>query len=64
MIEKIKRLMSFHNMTQKQLADALGLQQAYLCKIFKGRLKPSIDFALSISKYFKVSLDWLLNEEN
>lgn len=64
MIEKIKRLMQFYNINQKQLASEIGLSPVAISRYMLNNRKPTIDFALRISKYFKVSLDWLLNDEN
>ena len=64
MINKIKRLMEFNNINQKQLADGIGLTPVAISRFLSNKRKPTIDFALRISKFFNVSLDWLLNEKN
>lgn len=64
MITKIKRLMEFENMNQKQLADEIGLTPVAVSRYLSGKRKPTIDFAVSISKAFGVSLDWLLKDEH
>ena len=63
MIEKIKKLMDFTNMNQKQLAHKLGLTPVAVSRYLAGKRKPTIDFAVSVSNAFGVSLDWLLKEE-
>jgi transcriptional regulator with XRE-family HTH domain len=51
-------------MTQAQLAAALGnLSQGNVSDLERNRYLPSLDTALVICRYFKVSLDWFLTGE-
>jgi transcriptional regulator with XRE-family HTH domain len=60
MVEKLKRLMKFYNLSQKQLAEKISVTPVAICKVLNGKTKPSIGLALKISEAFNVSLDWLL----
>lgn len=64
MINKIKRLMEFENINQRQLGEKIGLTPVAISRYLSGNRKPTIEFAVKIAKTFNVSLDWLLNEEN
>lgn len=63
-IEKIRKLMKFNNLNQKQLALNIGMSPITISRLLSGKRKLTIGYALKISNYFKVSLDWLLDEEN
>lgn len=60
MVEKLKRLMKFNNLSQKQLAEKLSVKPLMVCRLLNGRTKPSIEMAVKIANAFDVSLDWLL----
>lgn len=64
MINKIKRLMEFENINQRQLGQKIGLTPVAISRYLSGNRKPTIEFAIKISKAFNVSLDWLLKDEN
>lgn len=63
MINKIKRLMEFENINQRQLANKLKLTPVDVSRYLSGKRKPTIKFAIGISNVFNVSLDWLLKDE-
>lgn len=63
MIEKIKKMMNYYNLNQKQLAEILKIDNAYMCRLLKGERKITVEVAKKIANYFNVSLDWLLNEK-
>ena len=51
-------------MTVRELADALGYTAfSYISEVETGKLKPSIEFAIKVSRLFGVSLDQLLKDE-
>ena len=41
--------------TQKELADKIGISQSFLCDIEQGRSKPSIDTAVKIADALDIS---------
>lgn len=60
MFEIIARLMAERHITQRQLADALGVSQGNVSDWKKGRSKPGRDMTEKIAAYFGVSVDFLL----
>lgn len=61
--DKIKKLRQQKNMTQKELADAIGVGQSTIGMIESGKNKGSNDTILKLAKYFGVSIDYLLSTE-
>ena len=43
------------DMSQKELAEKVGMSQSFLCDIEQGRSKPSIDTALKIAEVLNIS---------
>lgn len=41
--------------SQKELAEKVGISQSFLCDIEQGRSKPSIDTAIKISQVLNVT---------
>ena len=41
--------------SQKELADKIGISQSFLCDIEQGRSKPSIDTALKIAEALNIA---------
>ena len=51
-------------LSQEQLAEQLGVSRQAISKWESGKAVPETDTLISISKYFDVSLDYLMKEEN
>ena len=51
-VERAKR-----NMTQKQLADVLGVSQHAIAAIETGRYEANLGFALDVAKYFNKKVE-------
>lgn len=49
--------------TQRELADMLGVSQAHLCNVEKGRLALSLKLLLTLRNIFEYSLDELAVED-
>ncbi|WP_343226999.1 helix-turn-helix domain-containing protein [Luteolibacter arcticus] len=47
-------------MSQKELADQLGITAAHLCGIEKGNKKPSLELLSKYAEYFKLPLSSLI----
>ena len=43
------------DLSQKELAEKVGISQSFLCDIEQGRSKPSIDTALKIAEVLNIS---------
>jgi putative transcriptional regulator len=55
---EIRRLRFEHNeMTQQELADAIGLTRQTVIAIEKNRYSPTLEAAFKIAEVFSVSLD-------
>ncbi|MDG1902686.1 MAG: helix-turn-helix transcriptional regulator [Bacteroidales bacterium] len=61
MIDRIKTLMKFENLSSSQFADEINIQRSSLSHVLSGRNKPSLDFVMKIKQCFNnVRLDWIL----
>ncbi len=62
--EKLRVLRTSQDMTLKELAVALGLTaHGYISEIEAGKKKPTAEFVLKVSRFFKVTTDQLLKDE-
>ncbi len=57
--QRIQRLMNALNMTQKQLAEQLGITQPAISKYLQGRIPPA-DVLINIAQLSRVSIEWIL----
>ena len=59
-IDRVNLLQQQSGMNQKNLARAIGLSHNAFTTWNKGKAKPGLRQLIRISKYFNVSLDWLV----
>lgn len=57
---RLKRLRKSCNLTQEQLACALGVPTLWINKYETGKTQPSVEIIVKIAKYFGVTTDYLL----
>jgi putative transcriptional regulator len=57
MKNRIKVFRAMHDLTQENLAHALGVTRQTILAIEKGKYDPSLDLAFKIARYFKVPLE-------
>jgi len=57
MKNKIKVFRAMHDLTQEDLAAAIGVTRQTILAIEKGKYVPSLDLAFRISRYFQVSIE-------
>lgn len=62
--DKIKLLREQKRLTQKELADQIGVGQSTIGMIESGKNKGSNETIVKIAKYFGVSVDYLLDTED
>jgi len=62
--DRIKNLRSKLNLNQSDFSNAIGISQGNLSEIENNKVSPSIETSISISRYSKVTLDWLLKGDN
>lgn len=54
-----------HNLTQEDLAKAIGVTRQTVIAMEKGKYNPSLELAFRIARYFKVSIENVfIYEEN
>ena len=54
-----------HNLTQEDLAQAIGVTRQTVIAMEKGQYNPSLELAFKIARYFKVSIENVfIYEEN
>lgn len=59
---KLKSLRALRGMTQKDLADEVGVSRQTIYAIEKGEYNPTLDLCIKICKVFNVTLDELFWE--
>ena len=57
MKNKIKVFRAMHDLTQEDLAQAIGVTRQTILAIEKGKHFPSLDLAFKIARYFKVNVE-------
>ena len=62
--ENIKNLSKARNISQVELASALGVSNQCVSNWENDYIQPSIEMLIKISKYFRVSTDFLLDLDN
>lgn len=60
---KLKELREQRELSQEELAARLGVAQGTICDIERGRRGPSLELLAKISKFFGVSTDVFLTDE-
>jgi transcriptional regulator with XRE-family HTH domain len=58
----LRKIRTGQCLTQKQLAEAIGISTSYYTNIENGRQRPSVYTLYRISRYLQVSMDSLLND--
>ncbi|MDD1694527.1 MAG: helix-turn-helix transcriptional regulator [Methanoregula sp.] len=57
MKNKIKVFRAMYDLTQEDLAQAIGVTRQTILAIEKGKYVPSLDLAFRIARYFKVNIE-------
>jgi putative transcriptional regulator len=57
MRNKIKVYRAMHDLTQEDLAKAIGVTRQTILAIEKGRYVPSLDLAFRIARHFRVNVE-------
>ncbi len=61
---RLKQLRIENNLTLSQLGECIGSKKATISNLENGNKKPSLEFIVTIAKYFNVSLDYLTGRTN
>lgn len=62
-MESLKLLRLAHNLTQQELADILNIHRVTYNGYEQGKFEPSFEILKKLSKYFNVSIDFLLDNK-
>jgi putative transcriptional regulator len=54
---KLKVYRAMHNLTQEDLAEAIGITRQTVIAMEKGKYNPSLQLAFKIAHYFKVKIE-------
>jgi putative transcriptional regulator len=54
---KLKVYRAMHNLTQEELATAIGVTRQTVIAMEKGKYNPSLELAFKIARYFKVTIE-------
>jgi len=54
---KLKVYRAMHNITQEDLANAIGVTRQTVIAMEKGKYNPSLALAFKIARYFKVKIE-------
>lgn len=60
----LKQLRQLKNITQKQLANAIGASESGVQNYELGTRKPNYDMLIALADYFDVSLDYLVGRSD
>lgn len=63
MKNKIKVFRAMHDLTQEDLAQAIGVTRQTILAIEKGKYVPSLDLAFRISRHFSVNIEEVFQYE-
>ena len=62
--ERIKGLRLSKKVTQKEIADAIGVSSVSVQRFEYGSVRPSLDTLIALADYFDVSLDYLVGRSD
>jgi putative transcriptional regulator len=54
---KLKVYRAMHNLTQEDIAKAVGVTRQTVIAMEKGKYNPSLELAFKIARYFKVNIE-------
>ena len=64
-VARLQELMSRDDLTQRQLADAIGISQSAVSQYLSGgRGAPGVEEAVALAHHFGVTVDWLLGVDS
>jgi putative transcriptional regulator len=64
MKNKIKVFRAMHDLTQEDLANAIGVTRQTILAIEKGKYVPSLDLAFKIARHFQVNIEEVFQYED
>ena len=64
MVANLKKLRAEHNVSQQQLANAIGVSQQSVNKYENQNIEPDITTLMLIADYFHVTVDYLIGHDD
>mgnify|MGYP002553500126 FL=1 len=64
MENQIRDLRKDHDLTQQQVADAIGITQRKYSYVETGQQQITADILIKLAGFYKVSIDYLLRQTN
>ena len=61
--EKLRNLRERQGLTSRELGTVLGVSNSYIIRIENGKKRPSIDLVVKIARFFNVSTDQLIMDD-
>lgn len=61
--ERLRMQRARLDLTQREVAEAVGINTVALCNYERGRRRPNLDTAARLARFYQVSLDWLVGYE-
>jgi len=62
--ERLKELRIDKEVSQKKVAEEIGISQSVYCDYENGKVEPTASIIIKLANYFNVSTDYLLGKEN
>ena len=62
MENRIRDLREDHDLTQQQVADAIGITQRKYSYVETGQQQPTADILIKLSVFYDVSIDYILRQ--
>lgn len=62
--ERIKELRISRKLTQKQVAEGIGVKSVSVQRFEYGTVRPGLDTLIALADYFDVSLDYLVGRSD
>lgn len=60
---RLSDLLVSHDMSQRALADELGVSNVTISRIIRGQGNVTLNTLIAIADFFSVSIDWLVGRE-
>lgn len=60
---RLSDLLVSHDMSQRELANELGVSNVTISRIIKGQGNVTLNTLIAIADFFSVSIDWLVGRE-
>ena len=62
--QRLLALRKSRNLSQREVAEAVGATKVFICDIEKSRRTTTLDKAVALADYFDVSLDYLVGRSD